>query len=85
MSSNSKNSLENILTKRLNIPLINKIKPKKVFKKDFVIPKHSEYENLIIYDYKVPQLRLICNEYGILKKGNKEELINKIYRYLKNE
>ena len=82
MSVNSKNSLENILTKRLNIPEINKVKSQKVFKKDFVVPKYSEYENLIIYDYKVTQLRLICNEYGILKKGNKEELINKIYRYL---
>ncbi len=82
MSVNSKNSLENILTKRFNIPEILKVKSKKIFKKDFVIPKHNEYENLIKYDYKVIQLKLICNKYGILKKGNKEELINKIYRYL---
>ena len=45
MSVNSKNSLENILTKRLNIPEINKVKSQKVFKKDFVVPKYSEYEN----------------------------------------
>lgn len=81
MSTNKKNSLENIL-RRLNIPEISCNKSKKVFKKDFTVPRYSDYTNLIKYDYKVPQLKMMCTEYGILKKGTKCELINKIYRYL---
>ena len=52
MSSNSKNSLENILTKRLNIPIINKVKTKKVLKK-ILLYLNIVNENLIICDYKI--------------------------------
>ncbi len=64
----------------LNIPK-NKTS-KKVFNKDFKIPKFHEYDKLITNDYKIVQLKQICGEYGILKNGKKEDLIEKIYRYL---
>jgi len=77
----NKQSLE-IILKKYKIPVNSDNKSKKVFNKDFTIPKYNEYNNLMILDYKVPQLKQICGKYGIFKKGNKNELIEKIYRYL---
>jgi len=77
----NKQSLE-IILKKYKLPVVSVNKPKKVFNKDFTIPKYHEYNNLMTLDYKVPQLKQICAKYGILKKGNKSELIEKIYRYL---
>ena len=74
------NSIKILKDISLKIPKINN--PKKIFNKDFKIPKFDEYDKLVINDYKIPQLKLICGEYGILKNGKKEELIEKIYRYL---
>jgi len=72
------NSLKNL---KLKLPIYNK-KKIKVFNKDFSILKFNEYNDLIIKDYNVAQLKQMCGEYKILKSGKKDELIDKIYKYL---
>lgn len=72
------NSLKNL---KLTLPKYAK-KREKVFNKDFSIPRLNEYDNLIVKDYNITQLKQMCGEYKILKSGKKDELINKIYKYL---
>lgn len=77
----SKQFVENSLKKlKLEIPCVNK--KNKICNKNFRIPIFKEFYMLIENDYNVPQLKMICGEYGMLKAGKKDELITKIYRYL---
>ena len=63
---------------------ISNIKKKyKVTDKDFYIIKMNEYDLLTTHQFKVNQLKQICSHYQINKTGNKDELINKIYNFLK--
>ena len=63
---------------------ISNIKKKyKVTDKDFHIIKMNEYDLLTTHQFKVNQLKQICSHYQINKTGNKDELINKIYNFLK--
>ena len=63
---------------------ISNIKKKyKVTDKDFHIIKMNEYDLLTTHQFKVNQLKQICSHYQINKTGNKNELINKIYNFLK--
>lgn len=78
----TKYSQDNTL-KKYNISLPKSVNKKvKIFNKDFEIPKFKEYEKMVTNDYNVPQLKLICTQYSILKTGKKDELVNKIYKYL---
>jgi len=59
---------------------------KKKFKikdEDFSILKMNEYELLKTHQFKVNQLKDICAHYQLKKTGNKDELINKLYNFLK--
>ena len=58
----------------------NKIK---ITNENFNILQNNEYENLHIYDYKVSQLKDMCKHYNIKKSGNKNELSNRLFDYLK--
>ena len=51
--------------------------------KNFKIPSHNSYDDLIIYNYKTEQLKEICSIYHLRKTGNKSLMINRIYNYLK--
>jgi hypothetical protein len=63
---------------------ISTIKNKvKVSDKDFRIIRMDEYELMKMNQYKVSQLKEICSYYNIKKTGNKDNLINNIYYFLK--
>lgn len=63
---------------------ISSIKNKlKVKDEDFRIIRMDEYELMKINQYKVSQLKEICNYYNIKKTGNKDKLVNNIYYFLK--
>ena len=78
----TKYSQDNAL-KKYTVSIPKSINKKvKIFNKDFEIPKFKEYDKMVTNDYNVPQLKLICTQYNILKTGKKDELVNKIYKYL---
>lgn len=49
----------------------------------FTIPSYEQYDNLLLFNYKVSELREISSHYDLKKSGNKDELTNNIYNYLK--
>ena len=49
----------------------------------FSIPKFEEYNLLLTINFNVKQLRKICKKYKQKKSGNKDELIYRLYNYLK--
>ena len=57
---------------------------KKVSDIDFYILSFFEYENVLKFNYNVKQLKEICKNYKLKVSGNKKELINRIYLFLKN-
>ena len=72
-------------TSYFNCRLFDKIKKKKgrVKVKYFEIPKFHEYEKLETINYNVKQLKKICKEYKQKRTGNKEQLVFRIYNYLR--
>ena len=50
---------------------------------DYVIPKKEEYSHFYKKKYTVPYLKFICKEFKLKKTGNKLELIQRIYNYLR--
>jgi len=61
----------------------NTKKKKKIKDDEFTVINMNEYEKVITYQYKIIHLKEICNHYKLKKSGNKDELINRIYNYLK--
>ena len=55
---------------------------KRVSDKDFFIPNFTEFSLLTENNYRVPQLKKICKHYQLKVSGNKNVLLNKIYRHL---
>ena len=55
----------------------------KITDDEFKMIKMEEYEHVINFQYKVSQLKQLCVHHKLRKTGNKEELINRIYNYLK--
>tara|TARA_R110001599_G_scaffold305015_1_gene511374 strand:+ start:1126 stop:2223 length:1098 start_codon:yes stop_codon:yes gene_type:complete len=60
-----------------------KKKKSKISDANFVIPQIFEYEFILNYNYTVYQLKKICSRYKIKKGVKKNELILRIYNYLK--
>jgi hypothetical protein len=58
-------------------------KRKTVSQEDFSILEFSEYENLLCINYNVRQLKEMCRYYKQKVSGNKTELINRMYNFLK--
>ena len=50
---------------------------------EFKILKMEDYELLKTHQFKVSQLKELCNHYQLKKTGNKDELLNKLYNFLK--
>lgn len=65
----------------ITVPDIKK-NAKKVLDKNFFIPTFHEYDSIISNNYKVPQLKKICKFYKLKSSGNKQILIESIYKYL---
>ena len=76
-------SPKSYLNKKIFENVSNVKKTKKIKDENFKILKMNEYENLINYQYKVIHLREMCSYYNLKKTGNKNELINKLYNFLK--
>ena len=60
------------------------IKKKKINSDDFTIPKYNEYGWLNDYNYTLNQLRSICRSYKLAISGNKQQLTERTYNYLRN-
>jgi len=60
-----------------------KKKRKKITSDDFEIPEIKDYNLLLINGYNVKQLKNICKFYKQKKGGNKDELIFRLFNYLK--
>lgn len=58
-------------------------KRKKVQQDDFQILQFSEYDYILINNYNVKQLKEICKHYKQKSSGNKKELNNNCYNFLK--
>lgn len=58
-------------------------KRKKVSEQDFTILKYENYEDLLIYNYNVKQLKSMCRHYKQKISGNKKELVFLMYNFLK--
>lgn len=55
----------------------------KIKEEDFVIPKFDEYDLMLTRNYNVKNLKEICRYYKQKKSGNKDELVARIYNFLK--
>ena len=56
---------------------------KKVSMDNFVVPEYKDYDRIKVINYNVPQLKSICRYYKQRVSGNKDQLIFRIYNYLK--
>lgn len=63
--------------------ICNTKKKFKIKEEEFKIIKMEDYELLKTHQFKVAQLKEICNFYNLKKSGNKDQLINKLYNFLK--
>lgn len=79
-----KNNTNNDFLKEIVFENISNTKKKfKIKDEDFKILKMNQYELLKTHQFKVNQLKDICKHYKLKKTGNKDELINKLYNFLK--
>lgn len=60
-----------------------KKKGKKIVDEEFQILKMGDYEELVNKQYKISQLKEMCGFYKLKKSGNKTELIDRLYNFLK--
>ena len=58
-------------------------KRKTVSQEEFSILEFSEFEKLLGTNYNVRQLKKMCRHYKQKVSGNKSELINRMYNFLK--
>tara|TARA_Y100000996_G_scaffold396062_1_gene361818 strand:- start:483 stop:1496 length:1014 start_codon:yes stop_codon:yes gene_type:complete len=56
---------------------------KKVSMDNFEVPEYRDYDKIRVINYNVPQLKSICRFYKQRVSGNKDQLIFRIYNYLK--
>lgn len=61
----------------------NKNRNDKISELDFEILHFEQYENIIKYNYNVKQMRLIAKYYKLKVSGNKNELKQRLYNFLK--
>ena len=76
-------SPKSYLNKNVFVNVSNIKKRGKITDDEFKMIKMEEYEHVINFQYKVSQLKQLCVHHKLRKTGNKEELINRIYNYLK--
>jgi hypothetical protein len=61
----------NILEFYFNLPIKNKKTFIKIVDEDFNVPNYKDYNNLLIINYSVSQLKLIAKYYKLKTTGNK--------------
>jgi len=57
-------------------------KKRKVPDEEFVVPGFHDHRRVLLCDYKVRQLKRICESYKLKKTGNKQQLRFNIYNHL---
>ena len=65
------------------VEIINRKKRKNVSQDEFTVLEFSEFERIAKSNYNVLQLKTMCRYYKQKVSGNKPELINRMYNYLK--
>lgn len=81
LSTESKNIIE-ILS--VNVPIRKpSVHYEKITDTNFTMPDESEYNFLIYKNYRVSQLKMICRYYKLKVGGNKDQLKNRIYNFLR--
>lgn len=65
-----------------NLPPVRKARHK-ISDEDFNIPDYHEYENILETNYNVSQLKKMCKYYEQKQSGNKNELMKRMYNFLK--
>ena len=73
---------DNIIDFFFNKDLPYKSTKKRINTDHFIIPKLSEYSNLLTINYNVQQLKKIGKKYTIKVRGNKDEIKRKIYNHM---
>ena len=58
-------------------------KKKKISDEEFAIPDFSDYEFVVIYNYRVSQMKDICRHHKLKVSGNKPELSSRVYNFLR--
>ena len=67
---------------RLSMAVPPHCSKKKINDTQFTVPGCNDIHYLCIYNYKLTQLKEICEYYGLKKSGKKDELISRIYTFL---
>jgi hypothetical protein len=62
---------------------MQKKKKSKISDTDFRVLELGEHDSLLINQYKVSQLKEMCSKHNLKKTGNKDELLNRLFNYLK--
>ena len=65
------------------VELVRGKKRKTVSSDSFIIPDFADYKSILILNYNVRQLKQMCRFYKQKISGNKPQLINRMYNYLK--
>lgn len=73
---------DNIYKYYLNKTIPFKKNKEKINNNNFVIPRYKDYNNILIINYNLTQLKNIIKYYKIKLTGNKDELNKKCYNFL---
>lgn len=79
---NTKNQKKNNIFSYIHAKLPESEKQIKIAEKDFKIPQLNEYNLISKFNYTIPMLKKICENYNISKTGNKYDLSKNIYLFL---
>lgn len=71
----------NLLKYSMECPCNKKLS--NVSQNDFYILKFNNYDELIVSNYKLSQLRQMCKFYKLKVSGNKKQLYNQLYNFLR--
>lgn len=72
----------NILFMKCEKYLPPKQKQNKIHNDDIIIPTMQNYNDIFKHNYNIEQLKLIAKKYNLIKSGNKNELIFRIFSFL---
>lgn len=73
-----------IIEKKIYSPIQHLKRGKqKISEEKFKILSFNDYEDIIKYNYNIKQLKQICKHYKIKKTGNKDELVFRVYNFLR--
>lgn len=65
------------------VPKESKRKKKAVSDREFTILKFEDFESLVSKNYRVKHLKLMCRHHGQKVGGNKDELVSRMYNFLR--